>query len=333
VLRHYPEAVRSAVLDSVLPPDVDLVTAAPGNGDRAFRLLYDGCAADPACNAAYPELHQVLLDTAKRLDETPAELQVTDPLTGKTYPVELAGDDLVAIVFQFLYSTEVIPSLPQLIYDASQGNFTVLTQLLGSLIAQSTVLSRAQQLSVLCHDEIPFDSPQELDAALAQYPELAKSLDESILGRMGFRLCPEWGAGQAGPELDQPVTSDVPTLVMSGQFDPITPPAWGQRAAETLKNGYFFEYPGVGHGASTVEGCPQQMMVAFFQDPTRAPDSACVAAMAAPSFAVPAAGTAVEMVPFSSQQFGIQGCTGAGRRPRTWPCSSSRLRPARRRTC
>jgi pimeloyl-ACP methyl ester carboxylesterase len=312
VLRSYPEAVRSVVLDSVLPPDVDLVTAAPGNGDRAFRLLYDACAADAACNAAYPDLHQVLLDTAKRLNETPAELQVTDPLAGKTYPVEVTGDDLVAMVFQFLYATEIIPSLPQIIYDASQGSFTVLTQLIGALIAQSTALSRGQQLSVLCHDEIPFDSPQELEAALAQYPEMAPSLDDSILGRMGFRLCPEWGAGQAGPELEQPVTSDVPTLVMSGQYDPITPPAWGQRAAETLTNGYFFEYPGVGHGASTVEGCPQQMMVAFLQDPTRAPDSACVAAMEAPRFSVPTEGTAVEMVPFTDAQLGIQGVAPQG---------------------
>jgi pimeloyl-ACP methyl ester carboxylesterase len=65
-------------------------------------------------------------------------------------------------------------------------------------------------------------------------------------------------------------------LLMAGEFDPITPPAWGRHAAATLANGYFVEYPGVGHGASAVPGCPREMLVAFVQDPRVRPDDTCL---------------------------------------------------------
>jgi pimeloyl-ACP methyl ester carboxylesterase len=101
----------------------------------------------------------------------------------------------------------------------------------------------------------------------------------SILGGLAYRACEVWGAGQADASANQPVISDVPTLVMTGEFDPITPPAWGQRAAESLGNAYVYEYPGIGHGSSLADDCPNGMMVAFLQDPHSPPDETCIEAM------------------------------------------------------
>jgi pimeloyl-ACP methyl ester carboxylesterase len=91
-------------------------------------------------------------------------------------------------------------------------------------------------------------------------------------------VCAGWRAGQADEIENQPVISDVPTLVMAGEFDPVTPPAWGHHAAETLSRSYFFEYPGVGHGASAQE-CGREMMRAFWADPAVALDDRCIAEM------------------------------------------------------
>jgi hypothetical protein len=66
---------------------------------------------------------------------------------------------------------------------------------------------------------------------------------------------------------------------MAGEFDPTTPPAWGQRAAETLKDAFFHEYPGIGHGASALSGCPREMFTAFLEEPREAPDDACIEGM------------------------------------------------------
>jgi hypothetical protein len=111
---------------------------------------------------------------------------------------------------------------------------------------------------------------------------------------------------------NEPVHSDVPTLVMQGAYDPITPPAWGRHAAETLSNGYFFEYPAVGHGASAVEGCPRDMMIAFLNDPA-APDSSCIAQMEGVQFIVPGGSAAViVMEPFANEARGLQGVAPVG---------------------
>jgi hypothetical protein len=75
------------------------------------------------------------------------------------------------------------------------------------------------------------------------------------------------------------VESDVPSLILAGDYDPITPPAWGRRAAQTLEKSFFFQFPGIGHGASFSHPCPEAITVAFVQDPTREPDASCMAEM------------------------------------------------------
>ena len=313
VLRTHPEGVRSVVLDATYPPDVDLYVEAPANADRSFDLLFESCAADEACNAAYPDLRTVFFDTVDRLEATPATFQVTDPLTRETYDAVMDGDSLVGILFQFLYETDVIPSLPKIIYDASQDNFDLIALLFSSLLLAREAISEGMQFTVQCNEELAFSSPEEYEAALAGYPELAGFFEHSKIGSLSYETCPQWGAGQADPSANEPVGSDIPTLILAGEYDPVTPPSWAQRVSTTLANSYAFEYPGVGHGSSIVAGCPQEMMLAFLKDPSNAPDDACIAAMGEPKFVVPGAGTeAIELVPFTSEQFGIQGVVPAG---------------------
>ena len=222
------------------------------------------------------------------------------------------GDNLLGLLFQLLYETDIIPSLPSLIYDAHEGNYDMIALIYGSLIAQQEVMSIGMQFSVQCNEELAFGSLAEFEAAVAEYPELTELFGGSVVGKLTFEVCDAWNSGQADAVENEAVISDVPTLVMAGEYDPITPPAWAQHAAETLENGYFFEYPGVGHGASVVEGCPTDMMIAFLNDPSSTPDDACITAMDWPQFVVPGETQTIELEPFSSEVFGIQGVVPAG---------------------
>jgi hypothetical protein len=275
--------------------------------------LFQSCAADPACNAAYPDLRDVFFDTVDRLNETPLNFQVTNPLTNASYDALLSGDSLLALLFQFLYITEVLPSLPQIIYDASQDDLSLLTLLYGSLLAQSEAMSAGMQFSVQCNEELVFSSFQEFETALAQYPQWDGMFEGATVGNLGFDVCAAWNSGQADAIENQLVSSDVPTLIMAGEFDPITPPAWGQRAAATLTNSYFFQYPGVGHGPSFAHDCPRAMMRAFLNDPHVAPDDACIAAMDGVQFVVPGEGVQTyEFETFTSQEFGFSSLVPVG---------------------
>jgi pimeloyl-ACP methyl ester carboxylesterase len=311
VMRDYPEGLRSVVLDSVYPLDVDLSLEALPNAQRAFDVLFDACAADETCNTHYPDLRTGFFETVDRLNETPASFQVTDPFTGESYEVLLTGDDLVGVLHQFLYYTDVVPSLPQIIYDASQGIFDQAARLLGLFIATEETISRGMFYSVRCHDELAFSTLEQFEAVAADYPELARFLAEGI-GSLSYGVCEDWDAGQAGGIENQAVTSDIPALILAGEYDPVTAPAWGQHAAETLENGYFYEYPGVGHGASVADDCPRDMIVAFLDDPTAAPDDACIAAMDLPQFVAPVEAGAIELEPYTNEQMGIQGLIPAG---------------------
>ena len=281
VMRDHPEGLRSVVLDSVYPPDADLYVESPANFGRSLDLLLDSCAANSVCDQNYPGLRTVFFDTIEQLNATPVTRTITDTLTDADYVTLFDGDALLGFVFQVLYETELKYMLPELIYDASQNNFDALDRIRGALLAQRAATSPGMMFSVQCHEEIPFSSPRAFEAALGEYPEFAGLFERAAAGGLAYRVCTAWDAGQADPIENQPVISDVPTLVLAGEFDPVTPPAWGRHATETLSNSYFFECPGVGHGASA-QDCGRKLMLAFLDNPTVAPDDGRIVEMTRP---------------------------------------------------
>jgi len=165
--------------------------------------------------------------------------------------------------------------------------------------------------SVLCHDENPFSTLEAYQSVLEEYPQLAALFENAGTGKLGYQVCEGWEAGQAAALENQPVSSNIPALVMAGEFDPIAPPAWSKHAAETLENGYYFEYPTVGHGASVVAGCPQEMMTAFLNNPSQAPKNTCIAEMSL-EFTIPTDLSEVNLVPFTLNVYGIRALAPQG---------------------
>jgi hypothetical protein len=154
---------------------------------------------------------------------------------------------------------------------------------------------------------VPFESLTQAEAAYQAQPDLVGGVGTP---QSMFDACKIWNVPAAPALEDQPVSSDVPTLVFSGQFDPITPPAWGQMAASTLSKSFFYEVPGAGHGASLSVECPQNIALAFFDQPTAAPDTACLAQTKV-TFSVPVASLDVKLGPFDGGLMGFSGLVPA----------------------
>ncbi len=105
-------------------------------------------------------------------------------------------------------------------------------------------------------------------------------------------LCKEWTTALPNPVENQPVTGSTPTLLLSGEYDPITPPSWAQATAAHLTHSYYFEIPAVGHGVAQGGNCPVGLMLEFLHDPAQQPDAACISRMdSAPDFVIRAAVT------------------------------------------
>ena len=279
VMRRYPDGLRSVVLDAVYPPDVDLYLESPANFNRALERLFEACDENPVCSETYPDLEQVFYDTARRLDAEPVLREIRNPMTGEEYDAWMEGSTMLGLTFQLLYDSKLRYLLPKQIAAASQGEYRDFDMIQGAMIALLDYSYRGMMFSVQCHEELAFSSIDAFRQRFAGFPELAQMYNNAVLGELAFRVCQEWGAGEAGESANQPVTSSIPTLLMSGEFDPITPPEWGRHAAETLENGYFYEYPGIGHGASLADDCPMQMMEQFLEHPESPPDDACISGM------------------------------------------------------
>ena len=98
------------------------------------------------------------------------------------------------------------------------------------------------------------------------------------------RVCQFWSVKPVPEVQKEPVTSTIPTLIMEGEYDPVTPPANGMLAAQTLSRSFFFLFPGVTHGVKTPNPCPGTIEHSFLDNPTGRPDATCMSSMPEPNF-------------------------------------------------
>ena len=308
-MRDFPAGIRSVVLDSTVPLQASEADI-PANANRAFKQLFDGCAADAACNQAFPNLEQTFNEMVDQLNKKPVLEKAVDPLSSdhKEYSVLLNGDTVVSTLFQWLYVSDVIPLLPKVIDDARKGtDYSLLARLRLLSVVEEKFVSLGMHYAVECSEEVPFSTHDELANADQPFPELHHAVSVESY----YEICQQWSARPAGPIENQPVSSDIPTLVLSGEYDPITPPSYGKIAAETLSKSFYFVFPGLGHGVSNDHPCPRGIMTAFLDKPTVPPNATCIKEMHGPKFAVPVGEIALE--PFEDTQFGIKGV-----RPKGW---------------
>jgi len=276
IMRDHPEGIRSVVLDSTYPIAANLLTATPRNVKRAIDLFFSSCAEDEACGKAYPDLESRFWALVDQYNEEPIRVAVPDVFTGELYNARLRGDALLALLFQSLYSPELTSLFPQLIDTAESGKTELISGYLGTVLANLNFVSLGMMFSVQCHEDVPFTDAGELAEAVAAFPELEELFVNSIAtGLLALPVCEEWQSGTAGDLEDQSIASDIPTLIINGELDPITPPEWGRQVMEGLSHAFFFEYPGQGHAPGLSHECPRSMVNAFFEDPSQAPSDAC----------------------------------------------------------
>ncbi len=304
VMANFPKGVRSVILDAVVPLDVNDNFLIEKRADRVFDALFDACAADADCNEAYPNLKEVFYQTVRDLNDNPAETQIFDPNTGDLRDALVDGDTLVSFLFQSMYVTSFIPSMPEQIFNFSQGNFEFFTSIAGFFVLDQT-FADAQFWSTNCADD-PVANEEDGIINDDISPEVLawnEGGDEATA-----EACTIIAVEDLGELSDVPVTSEIPTLVMEGHFDPITPPIFGERVAGYLPNSFYYEFPGIGHG-SFGEACPDFIVSQFLDDPTQEPDASCMADMPV-EFITPL--TEVTMTDYSSEELGISGIVPEG---------------------
>jgi len=287
MLRDRPEAVVSAILDSTTLVEESFGTQWSANLDRSLQEMFDECATAPSCADANPELEQTFYDVIEALNDTPLSLDVET----SDGPVTLlvTGDRFANGIANSLYVADLIPLLPVAISVTATGSDLIVQQFGAALLPSVATLDYGHYASVLCAEEIVFDSEGSLDEAEQGVPQPIVDAWGAVNGPLFLDLCEFWEV-EPRPSIErEPVESDIPALVLSGQFDPATPPSYGERAAANLSNSQYLLFPGVGHGvlrSVTREDdsprCAQQVVVDFLADPASPVDGSCAAALPSP---------------------------------------------------
>lgn len=284
-LRTDDQGVRSVILDSVYPPQENLFTAMPGSLDRALELLYADCAAQAPCRKLAPDLRAALAQLAARLDAQPVNLAVRSP-GGRLVSVRLDGAQLIAIVFRSLSQSRLIPLIPRAIVAAAQGDYRLLREFERQRQQRAQGHSAAMYYAVECSEDLGQADLRARQAAAARYPLLTgyyRGVQEFTPASVD--LCRAWGSAPPGPGVTAAVVSDVPALLLAGEYDPITPPSWADTAAATLRRGEVYRVRGTGHAAITRGACPLALIGAFLDRLTARSAAACLDGIGQPVFA------------------------------------------------
>lgn len=277
MMRDYPQYLRSAILDSVYPLQADLYVDAYYSGERSLNVLFEACANDANCNERYPNLDTVFYDVYNRLNEAPLIISFNQSRLG-SLQIELSGYRLYDWTFSWLYSVNSIEVIPKLIYqlDAERVNYAI--QFGTTYESTLLLLSLGMHYSVQCQEEFISATDRDYANIIETFPHLDGYLHYPVEG-MGTveRLCDTWQA-EARPQIaNTAVTSDIPTLLLTGNFDPITPPNYANLADKTLSTSYNYVLPHVGHGVLRSEECAVEIALDFIDAPYSEPDISCIA--------------------------------------------------------
>ena len=281
-MRRYPERVRGAVLDAVAGPELVLFLQMPRDGQRSLDLLFERCAAEEACAAAFPDVRSEYEAILARLEE-PQSISVADPLTNEPIDFQLTRDQLSQFVFNSLYSAEFQSLLPLLIHHAHEtGDYAPLI-VQGLAVSASTGVYPGLLYTVACAEDAPL-----IDAVEAETIQAATSFGP--FAERFQAICANWPRAEIAADFREPLRSDIPTLLISGSADPVTPPEYAEAVTAGLANSRHLVIPGYGHGVYSV-GCMPRVVAQFIREADPAAlETGCLEELEPPPFFVTFAG-------------------------------------------
>ena len=286
-LRRFPERVRTLVLDGVVPPGVALVADGALQAQRALDLIFERCRTEPTCRDAFRDPATSFADLRAALERGPATVTMADPLTGVVHTETVRSAHLQAATRFLSYSPDRAALLPLLLHEgAVRRNLAPLAAQADMLTAHyAEAVSYGMHNAVVCTEDAPLLESAPIDrAALAKTYLGTLQLDGLV------EVCKAWPRGLIDPDFHAPLQSPVPTLLLSGTADPVTPPNYAEQARTGLTQSLHVVLEDQGHGQLGT-GCVPRLLADFVEHgATRDLDLSCTRTIVPPPFFVSFAG-------------------------------------------
>lgn len=263
IMRDFPESVRSAVLAGILAPETDLLNGSIQNFENSLFSVLERCKKNEDCNSRYPNLKERLFKALKKLQSDPLRFDYE----GK--PFVLNPQDAFFVLSVPLYNRHTIANIPLLIEALENGETEPIKNVIKSVEYFTKLINWPMHYSVVAYEELPF-----FDAAAME-----NSIKKSEIGAaiafhdLATKFLADWHSFRASDFENQPVVSEIPTLLASGGLDHATPISNAKEALKHLKNGFEIIFPDEAH--NLYNPCFFQIAKDFLNDPVQKPNSAC----------------------------------------------------------
>ena len=282
-MKRYPDSLRAVAMKGVVPASMAMPETHATAGQHAWQVLVERCKRDAACHEAYPLIEFEFRELLERLEPNPV---MTLPAGPERPAARIrVSRGLFAEAFRnVLYTPDGLAQAPKLVHQLVNGDDRGLTEtaLSGRTVLGGERLAAGFFLSVTCAEDVPYVSSDAATRATGTFGGTYR-LDQQRAA------CKEWPRAPVSASHRQPTQSAIPTLLLSGEFDPVTPPSGGDEVARHLSNARHVVIRNNGHPIGNAEACLGRMIGELLDRGSPAGiDARCAAAVPAVPFVVPA---------------------------------------------
>ncbi|MGH9764452.1 MAG: alpha/beta fold hydrolase [Blastocatellia bacterium] len=277
-IRRHGDHVRSAVMDGVAPTNFKLPLPFAKGVQNALDRLFADCAADEKCHKAFPDVKADLVASLAKFDKGPVTVTAYNAVKKQPQEVTMTRGAFMDVVRLMLYDPATSSLLPVIIHQSAQGEFGGAATI-GFLAehALAGFLAGGMSLSVICAEDAPFITEADVKQAT----------DGTYYGdgrvRATMAACKDWPRGKVPPNYGDPVRSDVPVLMISGDVDPVTPPWLAADAVRSLSHGR--QIVGKNWSHSSISDCGNSLVSDFIsRGSADGLDAACMQNGVRPAF-------------------------------------------------
>lgn len=259
LLRMHEKALNCMILDSPFPPNapwLDFIRPF----DTCFKILEKNISADPVLYAQFRATRSDFVQAVKRLNKTP--FKIKDATHPEGY--DFSGDDFAWSIWSAMLNPKSIPFVPLAIREAGNGNYSILSKWVVAFNDPNSFgkFSEPQSKAILCFESKPRGRYDTKASLLENYPDFS-----SLYVDFEGSLCDAWQPGSAGKKTFEPVKSNLPVLILSGEYDPVCPPVFGELTARSLPASTFIIVPSASHAAIHADDCLRNIANNFLLSP------------------------------------------------------------------
>ena len=252
--RRYPAHTRTLTLDGIVPNSLVLGNDHARNLEKSLDMQFARCRQSKACVDKFGDPRTRLNALMQTLASDPPTVTYRDAITGESKQETMSPGHIATLARMFAYAPQVAGLLPLELHEAAQGRYEPLMAL-AKLLTRTIggQIMHGMQLSVMCTEDAGEMIVDEADRGSLIGVNLITTLQAQ---------CEAWPKGERPAGFREPLSGPVPVLVLSGEFDPVTPPHYGDQIAKTLPNARHLVVRGQGHNVLPV-GCLPKLFAGF----------------------------------------------------------------------